>query len=874
MNRYGNVTVMLFSVVVLAIVAISPLAGVEHKAVATQSASDCWTQDPSPAVTGKFYSLNSIAAISENDVWAVGKIDLKTLTMHWDGAQWSVVPSPSIDAPINILTAVSGVSSNDVWAVGYAAGNSINSSAGPLTMHWNGIRWSMVDNQAPGEINAVDALSATDVWAVGDRGRGQNGGQPFIAHWDGSQWSYTDSRQLHVNDYMQGVVALAKDNVWAVGSSILHWDGSQWNTVIRDAGDLNAVAASAPDDVWAVGRNITRTASVIHWDGKGWSNVAITGDGSASLVRVTAISRNNAWAVSVSGKLFHWDGVSWKGDASLPSLPAHYFTAVTSTGSYVWIAGYETVSPDNGSALRGIILRRSSTSCLQPAPTPAPPPDPPVAVPGSESNSFPETGKTVSGLFLSYWQSHGGLMQQGFPISEVIGNVSELDGKVYTTQYFERAVFEYHPENKAPYDVLLSQLGTFKYKSKYPAGAFKQQPNKEGRYLYFSDTEHYVGGSFLDYWQNNGGLAQQGFPISDEFTEISETDGKPYTVQYFERAVFEYHPENLPPYNVLLSHLGRFSYDAKYGEVKSAQPAPNPQLIAASKGYGGAATDRYLFWPDIENPYRPTTVYGYDLLEKKKFLVSDTANISSALDYFTANDSVLVWFEIGNTPRVHEYNITDKKESVLLAGAKYSDINGLSLDGNILYFSREFQEGIFAYNLSTGSIQQINGKGRGPVAADGKLLWSEPPASCSYCISNSTLHLRIIDGSISDRIIAQSGENRFTSYAFSGDNVVWSGSSVATTLYNISSNTTHVLTQSKGVPVVVKDNLVVWGGDRKDPAVKIYNVVTGRLSEMYQPTGPWIKPLGIIEGKILAYSAGDERSRVDPLYIVDLSQVK
>src|SRR4029453_2680814 len=38
-----------------------------------------------------------------------------------------------------------------------------------------------------------------------------------------------------------------------------------------------------------------------------------------------------------------------------------------------------------------------------------------------------------------------------------------------TVQYFERAVFEYHPENQPPNDVLLSQLGTFRYKVKYPS---------------------------------------------------------------------------------------------------------------------------------------------------------------------------------------------------------------------------------------------------------------------------------------------------------------------------------------------------------------------------------------------------------------------
>ena len=34
-----------------------------------------------------------------------------------------------------------------------------------------------------------------------------------------------------------------------------------------------------------------------------------------------------------------------------------------------------------------------------------------------------------------------------------------------------------------------------------------------------------------------------GFPISEEFTEVSKVDNKPYTVQYFERNRFEYHPE-------------------------------------------------------------------------------------------------------------------------------------------------------------------------------------------------------------------------------------------------------------------------------------------------------------------------------------------
>ncbi|HST04563.1 MAG TPA: plastocyanin/azurin family copper-binding protein, partial [Chloroflexia bacterium] len=36
---------------------------------------------------------------------------------------------------------------------------------------------------------------------------------------------------------------------------------------------------------------------------------------------------------------------------------------------------------------------------------------------GRSVQTFAETGKTVRGLFLDYWNTHGGLAQQGFPIS-------------------------------------------------------------------------------------------------------------------------------------------------------------------------------------------------------------------------------------------------------------------------------------------------------------------------------------------------------------------------------------------------------------------------------------------------------------------------
>ena len=100
----------------------------------------------------------------------------------------------------------------------------------------------------------------------------------------------------------------------------------------------------------------------------------------------------------------------------------------------------------------------------------------------ADSRYFPETKHYVKGLFLKYWIEHGGLAQQGYPLTEEFQEQSTLDGKTYTVQYFERAVFENHPENKGtPYEVLLTQLGTYQLNGRYPTAAIPPPPRSRHR---------------------------------------------------------------------------------------------------------------------------------------------------------------------------------------------------------------------------------------------------------------------------------------------------------------------------------------------------------------------------------------------------------
>jgi hypothetical protein len=212
---------------------------------------------------------------------------------------------------------------------------------------------------------------------------------------------------------------------------------------------------------------------------------------------------------------------------------------------------------------------------LAACPIPAPGTGPANAVAGSRT--FPETGKTVSGRFLEYWQGHGSLAQLGYPISDQMQERSDINGKTYLVQYFERAVLELHPENQAPYDVLLSLLGVVEQTHRYPRGMPNPQPDVSPGSLLFVQTRKRLGGKFLAYWQAHGGLMQQGYPISDEFNERSELDGRTYRVQYFERALFELHPEHAgTQYEVLLAQLGTFQFRRKYPATTGATTVTPP----------------------------------------------------------------------------------------------------------------------------------------------------------------------------------------------------------------------------------------------------------------------------------------------------------
>ncbi len=193
---------------------------------------------------------------------------------------------------------------------------------------------------------------------------------------------------------------------------------------------------------------------------------------------------------------------------------------------------------------------------------------PTQAQPANE-RCFAETGYCIGGDILTFWENNGGLPVFGLPLSA--RHSQSIASTLRQVQLFERARIELHPENEPPYDVQLGSVGVELLEQQgrdwrtFPRGKRTAETCR-----YFAETGQHICGDILAAWRASGidlndngiagdseaeNLALFGLPLGPEHTETL-ADGRQYTVQWFQRARFERHPENAPPADVLLGRLG------------------------------------------------------------------------------------------------------------------------------------------------------------------------------------------------------------------------------------------------------------------------------------------------------------------------------
>lgn len=165
-----------------------------------------------------------------------------------------------------------------------------------------------------------------------------------------------------------------------------------------------------------------------------------------------------------------------------------------------------------------------------------------------QTRTFAETGQTIRGDFLRFFDRYGGVERLGYPLTK------ELVVEGWRVQYFEKGRLEYHPENEPTYRVTIGWLGDLLQRRRPPISTetIPRADNPNDRY--FPQTGHTVSGDFLRYFDTHGGTVQFGLPISEPFL----LEGR--LTQDFQSIRLFWNPELDP--SVTLEAIGRVHLEA------------------------------------------------------------------------------------------------------------------------------------------------------------------------------------------------------------------------------------------------------------------------------------------------------------------------
>ena len=179
-----------------------------------------WTQDQEPILPfgGIMFSVDMLSA---DDGWAVGyqgttqPFVLVPLIEHWDGRRWRPVPAAPIgEEGDNLLISVAAVSSDDVWAVGF------QQTGLSMAQHWDGTTWTNLAIPNVGPLWGAWADSISSVWAIGSYLNQEGLAKASSEHWDGGSWDTLGTPHPgppNSQSYLFSVVGTSTTDVWTVG---------------------------------------------------------------------------------------------------------------------------------------------------------------------------------------------------------------------------------------------------------------------------------------------------------------------------------------------------------------------------------------------------------------------------------------------------------------------------------------------------------------------------------------------------------------------------------------------------------------------------------------------------------------------------------
>jgi hypothetical protein len=480
-------------------------------------------------------------------------------------AQADPVWAPVTGVPAAVtLQDVDSAGPTDAWAVGYMGEPRVGVI---YRLSFRSGRWEAArEAELPAALNAVDAIDAESAWAVGEGG--------LIARRDASGWQVLPPPP-------------AAPSLWAV--AMRRAGGEGWA-----GGSISAAGGEA-------------SAALLHYVAGEWrADPSIGGPGT---ILDIAIDADGAWAAGTDGLWRYRDGF-WAAEAP-PTLCGEGEGCYTSLsgvwspgGDEVWVAGAWGSICFACTKAGPLLAHRAAGGWQLLLPT------------GADGlGALRRTGPPLFAPLndLSFADAGSGIVVGAFQDPSVPGPIRPLVARYrdggWTASPLPGLTGALYGVTMTGRDQALAVgAGGLVLSYGYPASPLPTAPIADpgqAGVRFFGETGHTLRGSFLDSWLRYGGLARFGYPLTEEYVE----DGR--VVQYFERARFEQHPENAPPYDVLFGLLAReLTVNRIYEETfRPAQPVPGRRFVPET-GHN-LAPELAAYWD--RNGGLP--VYGYPISE-------------------------------------------------------------------------------------------------------------------------------------------------------------------------------------------------------------------------------------------------------------------
>lgn len=270
--------------------------------------------------------MDSVAAISRTDAWAVGGTYHGTpavsspYVLQWNGTRWSTVSIPGSSGYNMFLVAASSASS--VWVLGTDVSDPFKQEI----FRYDGSHWHTMSVPEGHDFSTLVVLRAGDVWVSGQIGCSgpttdmkcrtdvwQRNGTTWLAH--------------PINSDVYNIAGSSATNIWAVGLGNVNqntgegaiaayrWTGTRWFPVAMSHPKMSgwpAVTIGSASDIWIAGwRGTSSQVLALRWTGSKWQQVISSGSSGAS-PDLVPYGTSGVWM----GPWALWTGRTWVNTAA------------------------------------------------------------------------------------------------------------------------------------------------------------------------------------------------------------------------------------------------------------------------------------------------------------------------------------------------------------------------------------------------------------------------------------------------------------------------------------------------------------------------------------------------------------------------------